>query len=144
MFFLYKKDFDYAIRICSYLAENKKNKPIPVSEISKKLLITKPFATKIIYLLRQSNIIATTQGKTGGIFLNKNPNIISLFDILNSMGLSETISECITEDNFCPLPAPCKIHSYFMNIENKLLNELKKKKLSKFSFSDSDFKLHNN
>jgi Rrf2 family transcriptional regulator, nitric oxide-sensitive transcriptional repressor len=142
VFFLYKKDFDFAIRICSYLAGNKKNKPIPVSEISKKLLITKPYTTKIIYLLRKGNIVSSTQGKNGGIFLKKNPKSIFLLDILNCMGLTETVSECITEEHFCPLPAPCKIHSYFMNIENKLLDELKKKKLSQFSFSDSDFKLN--
>lgn len=140
MLYLFKKDFDFAIRICAYLAGIKHNKPISVSKLSSKLLITKPFATKIIYSLRQSNLIGSQQGKTGGVFLNKDPKEISLYVILESMGFNKTISECITEETFCPLPSPCKIHSYFMNVENKLIDDLKRKKLSSYSFTDSDLK----
>ena len=138
MLYLFKKEFDFAIRICAYLAGIKHNKPISVSKLSSKLLITKPFATKIIYSLRQSNLIGSQQGKTGGVFLNKNPKEISLYDILESMGFSKTISECITEESFCPLPSPCKIHSYFMDVENKIINDLKRKKISSYSFTDAE------
>ncbi|MCP5062502.1 MAG: Rrf2 family transcriptional regulator [Ignavibacteriae bacterium] len=89
--YLFKKDCDFAIRICAYLAGIKYNKPISVSKLSSKLLITKPFATKIIYSLRQSNLIRSQQGKTGGVFLNKSPREISLSDILESMGFNKTI-----------------------------------------------------
>lgn len=140
MLFLHKKEFDFAVRICAYLAGNTDKSPIPVSSLSKKLLITKPFATKIIYNLRQSDIVNSIQGKNGGIYLNKDPKSLSLFDILGAMGLKKTISECITEKDFCPLPAPCKVHSYFMKVENDILNDLKKKKILNFSFNDSDIK----
>lgn len=144
MFYLHKKEFDFAIRICAYLAGTDLTMPISVNTISKKLLITNPFATKIIYSLRNSGILNSKQGKFGGIFLNVNPAKLTLYKILESVGLNQSISSCITKHDFCPLPAPCKIHSYFLNLENELLEELKKKKLSELAFSDKEFKLLTN
>ena len=48
------KELDYAIRISAYLAGYYQKGAIPVSRISQRLRITKPFATKIIYRLRQA------------------------------------------------------------------------------------------
>lgn len=141
MFYLNKKEFDYAIRICAYLAGMKNGSPISVNIISKKLLISKPFATKIIFNLRSHKIIGSKQGKFGGVFLTVNPQKLTLFDILKSVGFNQTISGCINEAGFCPLPSPCKLHSYFIKTENKLLSDLKSKKISSFSFTDSDLNI---
>ncbi len=140
MLFLFKREFDFAIRICAYLAGLYPEEIIPINSLSKKLLITKPYTTKLVYKLKKAGIIGTEQGVNGGVFLNVPPAKLSLFDILSAVGLSKTTSECITEDNFCPLPAPCKIHSFFMEEETRLLNKLRKRKISGFAFTDSDFK----
>lgn len=144
MFYLHKREFDYAIRICAYLAGLGKNDIIPVSQLAKKLLISKPFATKIIYSLRINKIVGSRQGKHGGIFLNRSAAEITLLEILNSVGLIKKTSDCIQETDFCPLPAPCKIHSYFMQIEENISNQLLNKKISEFKFTDEDIKTTNN
>jgi len=138
--FLFKREFDFAIRICAYLGGYYQKDVIPINTLSAKLLITKPYTTKLVYKLKQKGILGTVQGVNGGVYLNVDPSKLSLYRILSSVGLDKTISECITEDNFCPLPAPCKIHSYFMDEENKVLNNLKKKMISTFIFTDSDLK----
>jgi Rrf2 family nitric oxide-sensitive transcriptional repressor len=138
MFYLHKKEFDYALRICAYLAGLKNNEIISVNLLSKQLLVSKPFTTKIVYNLRRSGIIASKQGKYGGIYLTKDPNKLNLLQILESVGLSKTISDCINEKGFCPLPAPCKMHSFFMKLEENLIHELSKKTISNFAFTKLD------
>jgi Rrf2 family protein len=137
--FFVKREYDYAIRICAYLAGNYQKGPLSISQISKKLFITRPFATKIVFQLKNSNIVQTVQGKQGGVYLNHPPQALSLFTILEGMGHVETVSECIQRDNFCPLPAPCKIHSFFINQENFLLDQLKSKTIAELAFDDADF-----
>lgn len=140
MLFLFKREFDFAIRICAYLGGYFNKGIIPINTLAVKLLITKPYATKLVYKLKKTSILGTEQGINGGVYLKIDPKKLSLFQILTSVGLDKTISECITEDNFCPLPAPCKIHSFFMDEETKIINKLKRKKISEFVFTDSDLK----
>jgi Rrf2 family protein len=137
--FFVKREYDYAIRICAYLAGNYQKGPLPISQISRKLFITRPFATKIVFQLKNNNIVQTVQGKQGGVYLNQPPQSLSVFTVLESMGHAEPISECILRDNFCPLPAPCKIHSFFIDQENYLIHQLKSKTIADLAFDDRDF-----
>ncbi len=139
MFYLFNKEYDYALRICAFLAGTYKNKQ-SIRQLSEKLFITIPFTTKIIYKLKTSGIVNTERGKSGGITLAKDPGKLNLFEILTAMGLLKKVSECITEESFCPLPAPCKIHSFFMNEEDILLNKLKSIQIEEFKFTEEDFK----
>lgn len=138
MVFFIKREYDYAIRICAYLAGNYRKGPISISQISEKLFITRPFATKIVFQLKNSNIVQTVQGKQGGVYLTPAPHTLSLYAILEGMGHNATISECIERDDFCPLPAPCNIHSFFINQENLLIDQLKSKTIAEFAFDDRD------
>ncbi len=140
MLFLFKREFDFAIRICAYLGGKYPHQLSSINVISKNLLITKPYTTKLVYKLKQAGVVGTEQGINGGVYLNIPPNKLSLYKILSAVGLSKTISECITEEDFCPLPPPCKIHSFFMEEEEKLINKLKKKNISSFVFTDKDLK----
>jgi len=135
-----KREFDYAIRICAYLAGNYNSGPISLSKVAEKLFITRPFATKIVYKLKKNKIIATVQGKEGGVFLNQIPNELSIFSILQAMGFDSTINECIKHQKLCPLVATCKIHQFFSDQEKIMINAFKGKMISEFAFSDKELK----
>ncbi len=77
-----KREYDYALRICAYLAEHYQEGPISLGTISDKLFISRHFANKIVHKLKKNNLIVTVQGKQGGIYLNRNPQELSLYEIL--------------------------------------------------------------
>ena len=135
-----KREFDYAIRICAYLSGNYDSGPISLSKIAEKLFITRPFATKIVHKLKKSNIIATVQGKEGGVFLNQIPNELSIFSILLAMGFDSTINECIKHPRLCPLVATCKIHQFFSEQEKIMIKAYKTKMISEFAFTDKELR----
>ncbi|NOY77692.1 MAG: Rrf2 family transcriptional regulator [Calditrichaeota bacterium] len=135
---LIKREYDYAIRICAYLAGNYQKGPISLAAISQKLFITRPFATKIIYKLKQHHIIGTTQGKRGGVFLTYPPEKLSFYKILQAMGFDFALNECIKNPNICPLVSHCKIHLFFVKQDHYLMRQLQEAMISEFIFGDSD------
>ena len=133
-----KREYDYAIRICAYLGAYYNDCLKSVSQVSKKLLITLPFTTKIVHQLKNKNIIETVQGKYGGIKLKKAPEQLSFFDVLNAVGFDSTINECIKIPGICPLQVTCKVHRFFNDQEMKLIDSLRNAKISDFIIRDED------
>ncbi len=123
MYYLAKKEYDYAIRICAYLAGAKPEAHYTITQLASILLIPKPFTTKIIYQLKNNNIVNTMRGKKGGVSLAVNPSKLSFYQIFEAMGLVRSVSACINDENFCPLPAPCNIHQFFINQESRIIKD---------------------
>ena len=138
-----KREYDYAIRICAYLASfYGQNKYVPVTAIAKKLFLTVPFTTKIIHQLKKQNLLATTQGKYGGIRLKQAPDKLSIFDVLNAMGFDMTVNECLRTPGICPLVKHCKIHLFFIDQERMLIDNLKNARIQDFVISDDELASH--
>lgn len=135
---LIKREYDYAIRICAYLAGFYKKEYKSVPEIAKKLFLTVPFTTKIVHQLKNNHILETIQGKYGGIRLKVSPNKLSFYDILYAMGFDITINECIKNPSICPLVSQCKIHVYFSDQERMIVENLKNAYIDDFKISDDE------
>ena len=133
-----KREYDYAVRICAYMAGQPSGTTVSVSKISKALFITRPFSNKIINQLRLAGITGSVQGKFGGVFLRKKPEQLSILDILKAMNFNSTINECILNPGICPLIKSCKIHLFFKEQEELLLKNFEQKKIIDFAFSDKD------
>lgn len=131
-----KREYDYAIRICAYLASfyNEEHKSVPV--ISKNLYLTIPFTTKIVHQLKKNNIIETIQGKYGGIKLKVSPNKLSFYDILYAMGFDMTINECLKNPSICPIVKNCKVHHFFLSQEHMIIENLKNATINDFKITD--------
>jgi len=135
---LIKREYDYAIRICAYLAGRPDQQPTPVSYLANILAISKPIASKIAHKLNNKGIIGSVQGRYGGIFLLRDPNRLSLLDILKAMDFNSTLNECILNHAICPLISVCHIHSYFTQQERILLDNFDRKKIAELAIHDSD------
>ena len=136
-----KREYDYAIRICAYLASFYKDEHKSVPEISKKLYLTVPFTTKIVHQLKNNNIIETVQGKYGGIRLKVSPNKLSIFDILDAMGFDMTINECISNPQICAIAENCKSHRFFLSQENMIIENLKNATITDFKITDDELSI---
>ena len=133
-----KREYDYAIRICAYLANfyEKEHKSVP--DISKQLFLTVPFTTKIVHQLKNNRILKTVQGKYGGIKLNVDPAKLSFFDVLNAMGFDMTVNECLKNPKICPFVKNCKIHSFFLTQEQMMIENMKSALIIDFKITDKE------
>ncbi len=134
---LIKREHDYAIRICAYLAGSYQQGPIPLPHITRKLYISHAFANKIIRRLKQANIVKTVQGKFGGVFLVRNPRELSIMEIMEAVGFKGAVNACTIKPEICPFSDYCKIHVFLTDLEQQLFTALRSKMISEFAFTDA-------
>ncbi|HID39220.1 MAG TPA: Rrf2 family transcriptional regulator [Calditrichaeota bacterium] len=132
------REFDFAIRICSFLAGYYKKSTVSLKRISKALYISPPFATKIVYRLRKKGVIGSVQGRNGGLFLNKDPRLLSVLDVLKAMGFKSTLNQCIVDHEICPLTTGCQIHQFFKQQNKILFDSFRNKMIADFAFTFAD------
>lgn len=126
------REQDYALRITAYLAGLQKDEFISVSKLSEKLFISQKFASRIIHKLKKAGITGSIQGKYGGVYLKSDPNKLSLYDVLSTIGFKIKFNDCLKENFICELVFGCKFHSFFVNEERFLMEKLQNRKISEF------------
>ena len=121
---------DYAIRIVCYLAAQRQM--ISTSELSQELSVPSSYIPKITKKLKQAGIIKACEGTNGGYMLAKQPENISLMEIISCVEETMAINRCLEEDRFCSrnLEDTCKIHKILLSLQNTYNNKLESVKVS--------------
>ena len=94
-----KNSTDYAIRIVCYLAAQERM--VSTSELSRKLNVSANYVPKIAKKLKDAKIVNACEGINGGYMLAKQPENISLMDIISCVEETMAINRCLEEDRFC-------------------------------------------
>ena len=94
-----KNSTDYAIRIVCYLAAQERM--VSTSELSRKLNVSANYVPKIAKKLKNAKIVTACEGTNGGYMLAKQPENISLMDIISCVEETMAINRCLEEDRFC-------------------------------------------
>ena len=76
-----KNSTDYAIRIVCYLAAQERM--VSTSELSRKLNVSSKYVPKIAKKLKNAKIVTACEGTNGGYMLAKQPENISLMEIIS-------------------------------------------------------------
>ena len=121
---------DYAIRIVCYLAAQERM--VSTSELSRKLNVSANYVPKIAKKLKDAKIVNACEGINGGYMLAKQPENISLMDIISCVEETMAINRCLEEDRFFfrNLKDTCKIHKILLSLQNTYNNKLESVKVS--------------
>jgi len=87
---IFSKKCEYGMQAVLYLAAQDVGTIIPAEQISRVLKIPKEFISKILQSLRESGIICSTKGKSGGFCLAKPSSEIKLIDVVDEWGALRT------------------------------------------------------
>ena len=90
---------DYAIRIVCYLAAQRQM--ISTSELSQELSVPASYIPKITKKLKQAGIIKACEGIKGGYQIAKQPESISLRDVISCTESTMAISRCLEKEGGC-------------------------------------------
>ena len=125
-----KNSTDYAIRIVCYLAAQERM--VSTSELSRKLNVSANYVPKIAKKLKNAKIVTACEGTNGGYMLAKQPENISLMEIISCVEETMAINRCLEEDRFCSrnLEDTCKIHKILLSLQNTYNNKLESVKVS--------------
>ena len=119
------REEDYAILLIYSLVSPGGKKYLPLAEIAKKFSLPEFFLKKVAKKLKQSGLIKSKEGASGGYLLIKPPSQISYGEIITA------ISGPIDISPSCPTceKKKCRQRLIWKDINNKISEILKEQKL---------------
>lgn len=118
----------YALRIMSYLAENKDEAPVSLKDIADKENIGVKYLEIIVSSLNKSGLLESVRGKNGGYKLNKKPSEYTLFEILSSAEDTLAPVACVDKET-CDEAHCCKTYKVWKELDDTIEEFLKSKTL---------------
>ena len=138
---IFSKKCEYGMQAILYLAAKEKGALVSAEEISKVLKIPREFISKILQSLKDSGLINSSKGKSGGFSLAKSSSRIKLIDIVAAIDGLELFDDCVLGFPECSPTHPCPMHdtwgtlrtqAYDM-LNSETIDKLKEKTLLKIS-----------
>lgn len=128
----FTKRTEYALMAMREIALVKDGSIISAKEIAERNKIPFELLSKILQNLNRSNIIFSTQGIKGGYTLLKDPEIISLLEIIKAVEPNYQIVECFENNSNkyeCSLLNCCQIRNPVAKLQKEIDKLLKATKL---------------
>lgn len=115
---------DYAVRAVSYLAGIDPGTKATTKKIAAAQNIPPSFLAKIIAQLTVVGLLETTRGVHGGVSLARNPEEISLLEVVEAIDGPVMINVCVNEHYECTIE-DCTIRTVWLEVQSDLVNRLK-------------------
>lgn len=122
----------YGIRALMELACNRNAVSLPISSISSRQDIPRPYLEQILHSLNRAGIVESTRGPAGGYRLKKAPSAITLADIIEVLEPARSALFCLGESDkgLCRKPHDCFSHFLCSEIDSHFKKTLNKVTLS--------------
>lgn len=118
---------DYAIRIVTYLYQNRDRKL--KRDIVEECEIPKDWGFSIITKLTNGNILLSTKGKNGGIEFNKEKENVTILDVITIFD-NLKYDRCLSSLKNCKKDqSRCKLCTELVKINNKIIEMMSKVKI---------------
>lgn len=115
---------DYATRAILYLARSGKGERITTSQVAKEQKIPSSFLAKIISQLAIAGLLNTARGTHGGITLGRDPENITLLEVVEAIDGPIQLNMCVGRDGVCPFEENCPIQRIWCDAQNELVTKL--------------------
>jgi len=121
---LITRDTDYAVRALCFIAESRE-KIVPVSVLSDKLRIPRPFLRQILQELNKKGILKSYKGWGGGFRMALSPEQIFLADLIKIFQGPLKLNGCIFKKKLCPNKDACVLRARINTIEKEVISQLR-------------------
>lgn len=117
------KKTHYAIRALVWLAGEWGNGPVSITTIAEKENMPQRFLENILLELKRSGIVDSTRGKSGGFFLVRSPDKVSMLEIITifegAVGFTGCANSCNTREcEFAKNSEQCKVHHALYKLQS--------------------------
>ncbi len=123
---------DYALRAMLYLAQLEPAQRAATSQIAEEQRIPPSFLAKIISQLSIAGLIHTSRGARGGVTLAREPQAISMLEVVEAIDGPIMLNECTDDATTCPFGEDCAIRDLWCNAQEELVNRLRSSNFGQF------------
>ena len=128
---IFSKKCEYGMQAILYLAAKEKGALVSAEEISKVLKIPREFISKILQSLKDSGLINSSKGKSGGFSLAKSSSRIKLIDIVAAIDGLELFDNCVLGFPECSPTHPCPVHDTWGTLRTQAYDMLNSETIDK-------------
>lgn len=111
---------EYAIRGMIHLARQPGDKFIMLKDIGKATRTSPVFLAKIFQMLNSAGLVESSRGAAGGFRLARDPQRISLKEIVEAMEGPVQVNDCVVEGRSCVFSKTCSAHTAWRKIRTIL------------------------
>ncbi|MCX6826479.1 MAG: Rrf2 family transcriptional regulator [candidate division Zixibacteria bacterium] len=117
----FTKAEEYGIMGVIHLGKQDKARIVPLSEIAEVQGVPEKFLAKIFQGLTKAGIVRSHRGVKGGFSLGKNPELISVKEVIEAIQGPYHLIKCLHDKNCCDKYGDCPIRIVLAEAEEKLL-----------------------
>lgn len=116
---------DYAIVLLSHLALDRQNSQHSARDLAAAAHLPIPTVNKLLKKLSRAGVLASHRGTNGGYSLAREPNEISVAQVIAALEGPISVTECGTEiPGQCGLESLCPVRSSWQNINRAIRGAL--------------------
>lgn len=119
----------YGLYAMYYLTTHNGMGPQPLQSIAT-IGVPKQYLEQILGNLRRAGLVSTVRGAQGGYQMAKEPQQISLRDVIDAVEGPIELSECTSTEQVCQKAGTCPVRRVWQRVTDSINNELEKIHLS--------------
>ncbi|ABB14320.1 RrF2 family transcriptional regulator [Carboxydothermus hydrogenoformans] len=117
------KQGEYALIALMDLAKLPKGQVVPVKTLAERLMLPEAFLAKIVQSLVKAGLVYTVKGPQGGVALLKDPEKITVLEVVEAVEGPIVLSQCINHPDICEKVEICPLHKIWHKVQQKLIEE---------------------
>lgn len=111
---------DYGIRALVDLAERVDNGPVRANDIARRRSIPEPYLARVLHTLQKDELTKSQRGPQGGHSLSRDPSSITMSMVMESLGGSQTLINCLDDADQCDLTPSCMQREVWREVEEAI------------------------
>jgi Rrf2 family protein len=115
---------DYAVRIVLDLAERDHGGVERSDDVARRQVVPRAYFTKVVQALVRAGYVRTLRGAHGGIQLARDPEAITLRQVVEAVEGPIFLNRCLSHPGECSLERVCPAHPVWKRIQDVLTREL--------------------
>jgi Rrf2 family protein len=121
---------EYAIRGLQELARRNGDAPVQLKSIARNCDVSEAFLAKIFQMLSQQHIVKSHRGVKGGFSLGRQPDEITLRDIVEVCEGGIALNHCLRQSNRCDNADDCNMTEAWAKAQQALVGALEQTRLA--------------
>ena len=122
---------DYAVRAVYHLTKLGPESLAATSQIAEEQHIPPSFLAKIISQLSVAGLLHTSRGARGGVSLARDPEEISLLDVVEAIDGPILLNECVADSAGCDFTEDCPMRPIWCEAQQDLVGKLQNTSFAK-------------
>lgn len=129
---------EYAIRTVIYLAKQPRGEIVLKKDICRTQEVTPAFLTKILQPLIKAGIVSSQRGVGGGFLLAREPQNITMLDLLEAEEGPLKLNHCLIDEIVCERDSHCAAHQVWTEAQKEMVGVLEKYSIADLAAKDKN------